>query len=67
VAISNPGSDCFKIRRLWLDLTLPDGREISSQVNTTAWTQPEDWLHAEGALVPFGKEIEVAVRFRPRR
>ncbi len=66
-SVSNPGSDCFKIRRVWLDLTLPDGRQVSSQINTTVWTQPEEWLHAEGTLVPFGKEIEVAVRFRGKR
>ena len=66
-SVRNPGSDCFKIRRLWLDLTLPDGRRISSQINTTVWTQPDGWLHAEGTLVPFGKPIEVPLRFRAGR
>ncbi len=66
-SISNPGSDCFKIRRVWLDLMFADGQQVSSQINTTVWTQPEDWLHAEGTLVPFGKEIEVAIRFRGKR
>ncbi|NLS97090.1 MAG: hypothetical protein GXX96_33555 [Planctomycetaceae bacterium] len=66
-SISNPGSDCFKIRRVWLDLTLPGGRQVSSQINTTVWTQPEEWLHAEGTLVPFGKQIEVAVRLRGKK
>ncbi len=66
-SISNPGSDSFKIRRVWLDLTLADGQQVSSQINTTVWTQPEDWLHAEGTLVPFGKTIDVPVRFRGRR
>ena len=66
-SISNPAGDCFKIRRVWLDLTLPDDKAVSSQINTTVWTQPEGWLHAEGTLVPFGKEIEVLLRFRTAR
>jgi hypothetical protein len=65
-SITNPSRDCFKLRRVWLDLTLPDGNRVSSQVNTTVWTQPDGWLHAEGTLVPFGKEIEVLVRFRTK-
>lgn len=66
-SISNPGSDSFKIRRVWLDLTLPDGRKVSSQINTTVWTQPDGWLYGEGTTVPFGKEIEVPLRFRAKR
>ncbi|MDD4785719.1 MAG: hypothetical protein PHO07_00985 [Pirellulales bacterium] len=64
LAISNPGQDCFKVRRVRIELNLPAGGRISSQINTTVWTQPPEWLHAEGVLVPFGKEIEAAVRFR---
>ena len=65
-SISNPGSDCFKIRRVWLDLKFADDTHVSSQVNTTVWTQPDGWLHGEGTLVPFGKQIEVPIRFRTR-
>ncbi len=64
LTIENPGQDCFKIRRCWLELDLADGGKISSQVNTTVWTQPPSWLHAEGVRVPFGKPIEISIRFR---
>ncbi len=63
-AISNPGQDCFKVRRVRIELDLPAGGRISSQISTTVWTQPPEWLHAEGVLVPLGKEIEAAVRFQ---
>ena len=66
-SIANSGNDCFKIRRVWLDLVLPGGQHVSSQVNTTVWTQPDGWLHAEGTQIPFGKEIEVPVRFRAEK
>ncbi len=62
-AIRNPGQDCFKIRRLWIELELSDGRKCSSRISTTAYTQPPEWLHAEGEGVPFGEEIVVEVRF----
>jgi hypothetical protein len=61
--IANPGQDCFKIRRFWLELELEDGRKCSSQVTTATITQPPDWLYVEGTAVPFGKDIELEIKF----
>jgi len=63
LAIANPGNDCFKIRRAWIELELADGRKCSSQVTLPAYTQPSDWKYAEGTGLPFGKQIEMEIRF----
>jgi len=62
-SISNPGHDCFKIRRVWLELELSDGRKASSLVTVPAYTQPGDWLHAEGIRVPADEPIELELLF----
>ncbi len=62
-AIENPGQDCFKIRRFWIELELSDGRQCTSRISTPAYTQPPGWLHAEGTGVPFDEEIQVEIRF----
>jgi len=62
--VRNPGQDCFKIGRFWIELELADGRKASSQITTTVYTQPADWAHAEGTLVPFDKPIDVQIRFK---
>ena len=61
--IVNPGQDCFKIRRVWLELELADGKKCSSKVTTATTTQPSSWLHAEGTGVPFGENIDLEIRF----
>lgn len=62
--LQNPGEDCFKVRRFWIELELADGRKCSSQIATAVYTQPPGWLYAEGCGIPFDQEIEVLVRFR---
>ncbi|MCR4414013.1 MAG: hypothetical protein NUV77_16475, partial [Thermoguttaceae bacterium] len=64
ISIENPGQDCFKVRRFWIELELGDGRRASSDVTRPAVTQPPEWKHAEGQGVPFGKPIELQVRFQ---
>ena len=61
--ITNPGGDCFKIRRVWLELTWPDGRKGTSAVTTTVYTQPPGWPYAEGEIVPAGEDIKLRIRF----
>ena len=61
--IDNPGQDCFKVRRFWVELELADGRKCSSKVETRVYTQPPTWLYAEGIGVPFGEQIAVEIRF----
>ncbi len=64
LAIDNPGSDSFAIRRVWIELDLADGRKASSDITATAYTQPPEWPYGEGERVPFGKPIEMTIRFR---
>ncbi len=68
LAIDNPGSDSFAIRRFRVELELPGGRKCSSDVSSTALNQPPDWRYADpkGTGVPFGRRIETAIRFRLR-
>ena len=61
--IANPGQDCFKIRRLWIELELPDGHGCTSRVSTSTYTQPPGWLYAEGTGVPFDEDVQVEIRF----
>jgi hypothetical protein len=64
--IDNRGQDWFKIGRVWIEVDMPDGRKLSSQVNTTVFTQPPEWPYAEGTRVPFSESIKVPLRFRTR-
>jgi len=66
LAIDNPRNDSFAIRRAWIELELADGRKASSDISTTPFTQPPEWPYAEGERVPFGKSIEIVVRFRAK-
>jgi len=61
--ITNPGCDYFKIRRVWIELNLADGRRASSRVTVPTYSQPPTWQHAEGTGVAFGEAIDVEVRF----
>ena len=61
--ISNPGQDCFKVRHVWLELEFDDSSRCSSKITTPVFTQPPEWLHAEGNRVPFGENIRVEIRF----
>ncbi len=63
LVVDNPGRDCFKIRRFWIELELGDGRRCTSRISTPTYTQPPEWLHAEGTGVPFGEPIRVEIRF----
>ncbi len=62
-ALRNPQNDCFKLRRVWIELELADGRRCSSQVAPTVYTQPASWAYAEGILVPHGQEISIDLWF----
>jgi len=61
--IDNPGQDCFKVRRVWLELESADGRQCASKVTTACFTQPPDWLYQEGTGVPFSEEMTIEIRF----
>ena len=61
--LKNPGGDNFKIGRFRIELDLADGRICSSDIATTVYTQPPEWLYAEGTGVPLDEEIEARIRF----
>ncbi len=61
--ILNPARDCFKIRRVWLELRLAGGRRAGSYVSKSVFSQPGDWAYAEGVRAPFGVPLEVDVWF----
>ncbi len=61
--VSNPGSDCFKLRRFWLELDLADGRKCSSRISTCVVSQPPTWRYAEGVGTPQGKNVTVDIWF----
>lgn len=63
--IRNPQVDSFSIRRFWVELELADGRKCSSQISTATYTQPADWLYAEGIRVPRDEDITVDIEFAP--
>ena len=65
--LDNRGRDWFKMGRAWIELEMPDGRKLSSQVNTTVFTQPPEWPYAEGTRVPFSESITIPLRFRARK
>ena len=63
-ALRNPDSDCFSVRRFWIEVELADGRRCSSEISAATFTQPPDWAHAEGIGVPFGKDVAANIWFR---
>ncbi len=61
--IRNPGRDSFKVRRLWIELELPGGRTASSLISAATWTQPPNWLFAEGIGVGPEENLTVDIWF----
>jgi hypothetical protein len=59
------GNDWFKVRGFWLELQLADGRRVSSEISSGAYTQPPGWPFGEGVMVPHGQRIKVEVWFKP--
>ena len=63
LSVHNPGEDCFKIGRVWIEIELADGRAASSYITNTVYTQPPEWAHFEGTGVPFGQDLAVEIRW----
>lgn len=61
--IDNPGGDCFKLRNVFLDVTLADGRHVTSKLTTPTYSQPHNWKYAEGIGVGADEKIQIEVRF----
>jgi hypothetical protein len=61
--IRNPGRDCFKISRVWIELELAGGRRASSQITNLIYSQPPEWAYSEGEFIPFEEDIVVEIRW----
>ncbi len=66
LAIQNPGHDCFKVRRFWIELQRAGGEPCSSQITVTTCTQPPDWRYHEGVGIPADQDISYEIRFPVR-
>jgi hypothetical protein len=62
--LKNPNHDSFSVRRFWLELEMPDGKKVSSDISTATWSQPAEWKFAEGIGVPFTQDIAVDIWFK---
>lgn len=61
--LDNFGHDYFAVRRFWIELQLADGRKVSSQISTAAFTQPPTWPYGAGIKVPFNENIQTDIVF----
>ena len=61
LTIKNLNRDAFKLRKLYLEFTLADGRVASSNLIQSAYCSADTWAHAEGVSVPLGAPIEIDV------
>jgi len=65
VQIRNPSGDCFKLRRLRLNLVLDDGTVVQSWVTAGPFSSDAGWLHAEGQGVSLGQPLSVPLVLFP--
>ena len=61
--LENPGEDFFKVRDFHLEVTLADGRTVTSFVSKAIYSQPAGWPYSEGVKVPFEERIAVVICF----
>jgi hypothetical protein len=61
--IRNDNHKYYKIRRAWLEVTLADGRRVSSHIAAGCFTQPAGWEFEEGETVPFGEDVTFPLWF----
>lgn len=59
--ITNPDRDCFKLRNLYIEIDLADGRRASSNLLDTTACSDQGWAHLEGAAVPIGEDLTFSV------
>ena len=61
--LDNPGEDFFKVKDFHLELTLADGRKVTSLISRAIYSQPAGWAYSEGVKVPFEERIAVLLCF----
>ena len=55
--IRNPRADCFKLRDIWLEVTLPNAKRAASWIATGPYCSDRVWAFAEGACVTLGSPL----------
>ncbi len=63
LTLNNPDKDYFAIKGFWIELELADGRKVSSQISTGAFTQPPGWEYSLGIKIPFSEKIRTDIVF----
>ncbi len=61
--LENAGEDYFKVKDFHLEVTLADGRTVTSFVSRAVYSQPAGWAYSEGVSVPFEDRITVLICF----
>ncbi len=63
LVIRNPDNDSFKVRRIYIRVTLEDGQYATSNMIGGVYCSNETWAHAEGESVALGEPIKVRIPF----
>ena len=61
LTIRNLDKDCFKLRDIYIELTLADGRLASSDLVSAVYCSDEGWSRGEGRMVPLGKPVVIEI------
>ena len=61
LVIKNPRRDAFKLRNIYLDIVLAEGRHASSNLVQSIYCSASDWSYAEGSSVSIGEALNIEV------
>lgn len=67
LVIANPKRDCFKLRNIYLEFDLADGRKASSHLISRVHCSDDGWLHREGESVAIGDDLVIALPLPVKR
>jgi len=62
LAIENPKGDGFKLRNIYIDLVLADGRRASSYLIPMVWCSHPAWMWTEGRCVAPSETLRIPIR-----
>jgi len=63
LVIQNPDHDCFKVRNIYIRVTLAPGQYVTSNVIGGVYCSDKTWAHAEGESVALGEPIKISIPF----
>jgi len=61
LTIKNLDKDAFKVRSVYLELTLADGRRASSNLVSAVYCSAGGWAYQEGHAVPLGEPLVIRI------